>query len=222
MPAFPDAGFNAVAPFYDRLAKLVFGDQLEKAQLATLPFIPENASVLVVGGGSGWILMQLLQQNHCREIVYLDASEKMLRLTEKKLQQVKPAQTKTELRLGTEKDLKPGETFDVIITNFLLDLFTEPRLQSLLTKLGKTLRPGGFWLVSDFRFIEVKQAWWQKALLKSMYLFFKLTCRINAGQLPDWNKALHQHGLIKIKSELFYNQMIEAAVYQDNVARKPL
>ena len=47
--------FNYIAPFYDTLCQLVFGQRVKNAQIESLKFIPANSTILIAGGGTGWI-----------------------------------------------------------------------------------------------------------------------------------------------------------------------
>ncbi len=53
------ANYNNSAWFYDSLAGLVYGKALVKAQVYLLQYIPADSNILIVGGGTGWILMNL-------------------------------------------------------------------------------------------------------------------------------------------------------------------
>ncbi|MEZ4686196.1 MAG: hypothetical protein R3B47_09055 [Bacteroidia bacterium] len=56
--------FNRLAPVYDFLASLVFGNRIRQAQRWLLDFIPEGSSILILGGGTGWILEELAEKAH--------------------------------------------------------------------------------------------------------------------------------------------------------------
>ena len=45
--------FDRVAPYYDRLARLVFGGSIRRAQRHFLSQVPAAARVLLVGGAPG-------------------------------------------------------------------------------------------------------------------------------------------------------------------------
>ncbi len=49
-------GFNRIAGVYDFLAKLVFGKHIRRSQEHFLKMVIQQNKVLVLGGGSGWIL----------------------------------------------------------------------------------------------------------------------------------------------------------------------
>ncbi|MBK0402044.1 class I SAM-dependent methyltransferase [Adhaeribacter sp. BT258] len=205
--------FNFVAPFYDPLAKLIFGSSIQNSQTWLLPFIPQNATVLIIGGGTGWILEEMLKQTNVSRILYLEASEKMLEQSQKRYaKSPRKSAVKVEFRLGTEQELKREETFDVVFTGFLLDLFQPENLQLLMHKLYTHLKPAGLWLLADFA-PQNATRYWQKSLLKSMVLFFKLTANLQANRLPEIEKAFEKFPLVQKQKKHFYHDLIFGAVY---------
>ena len=212
MPQNPDSGFDRVAAFYDPLARLVFGSALQDAQHWLLPYIPAGASVLIIGGGSGWILKEVLQQTTPNHILYLEASEKMLQ----KAKQLNYSATIIDFRHGTDADLQPYEQFDVVITPFLLDLFLEQRLTQLMQRLNYILVPGGLWLFADFWPVKPNPHFWQKLLAKSMYLFFGVLSDVQARQLPDYSKHFSSLGLKEKYNQSFYKGFVQAKVFCKN------
>lgn len=185
----PDAGFDRVAGIYDTLAWLVFGNRLQEAQTIFLSCIPVAARILIIGGGSGWLLRKVLCLCQPRQIIYVEASVRMLAKARKTVQD----DGRVVFRLGNETSVRSEETVDVVITPFFLDLFTEERLEThIIPQLLRALKPGGLWLVCDFVRTSV---WWQQGLLKSMYLFFRLIANIEARYWPQWPLLLKKKGL---------------------------
>lgn len=202
--------FNWIAPVYDALAFVVFGHKLQKAQTVFLDTIPANASVLIVGGGTGWLLEQVLVYGQPKRIVYLETSSRMVARASQRI--IKNSLIgSVEFRIGDESSLKPDECFDVILTPFVLDLFSEQTLQTnIIPKLRNVLRTDGLWFVTDF----VKpQIAWQKALLWTMIRFFRLTANIKARQLADWQKLLAGAGLSCEKRQTQVGGMVSAEVW---------
>lgn len=208
----PDAGFDRIAAFYDALAQLVFGQALRRAQRAALTGLPAGApTVLVIGGGSGWVLGELLRARPRARILYVEASPVMLQKSRASLQRLAPTQAaQVEFRLGTEAAIAPAETFDAIVTFFFLDLFEPQRLRAVLNQLHTARRPGAAWLVADFC---PPTRLWQRLLVGTMYRFFRLTTGISGRQLPDLPAAMHGLGLQRRLAGTFYGQLLEAAVY---------
>lgn len=215
MPQLPDSGFTRVAFFYDALKKLVYGHALEKAQLALLPLMPQQARVLVIGGGSGWVLEQLLSTGKQLDILYLDAAPAMLQRAEQKYTNYQqPHGCCVNFRLGTEQALLPQEQFEVILTPFLLDLFPPLRLHRLMARLSQTLAPNGLWLFADFWPIKQPAPWWQKALERAMYTFFGVMSGVKAQHFPKYGRHFQALGFQEIFSEPFYSGMVQAKAFR--------
>ncbi|AUD02865.1 class I SAM-dependent methyltransferase [Spirosoma pollinicola] len=204
------SNFNWIAPVYDALAFMVFGHRLRRAQIIFLNRIPANASVLIVGGGAGWILEQVLLKCHPKKIVYLETSSQMVALAGGRMLR-KSLTGFVDFRVGDDTALVPDEQFDVIITSFVLDLFTETTLQTrFLPPLLNVLKPTGIWLVTDF--VQPKVSW-QKALLWVMIRFFRLTAGIEAKTLVNWQQGLRLAGLVQKERQRQVGGMVSAEVW---------
>ncbi len=192
--------FDLVAPVYDWLARLVFGYQLERAQSVWLDAAePAGATVLIVGGGTGFLLDALLADPTRRpaRIVYLEASARMLQQASRRLthpdRNARPLIGQVTFRLGDETTLWWGEQFDIVLLPFVLDLYPEAYLrEQFIPRLQAVTYPGGQWLVADF----VETPSWRHRLLRwTMFRFFRGLSGIPARQLPDWPQLLTDAGM---------------------------
>ncbi|MFD2514396.1 class I SAM-dependent methyltransferase [Pontibacter locisalis] len=209
-----DSGFDQAAPFYDQLSRLVYGSSLQRAQKALLPFLPQQGRVLVIGGGSGWLLEQILRTGKQLDILYLDASQAMLKRAKKKFRKYSYGHYwHVEFRLGTEQQLEPQEQFDIIFTPFLLDLFPPKRLQNLMDKLDAALAPEGLWLFADFWPVQSPPPIWQRILIRGMYVFFGIISGVEAKDLPAYATHFESLGLREIYSSSFFSDMVQAKVF---------
>lgn len=204
------SGFDWISIVYDWLVALVFGRKLHDAQIRFLERVPPGASVLLLGGGTGWLLTKLFTECLPTRVTYLDTSSRMLaRATRRVLSQ--PTSATVMFRVGDESTLRSGEQFDIIVTPFVLDLYTEETLKNqMIPRLNRTLRPDGLWLVTDFVRTNV---WWQKALLWAMIRFFRLTAGIETKQLSDWQQLLGEAGLIRQHQQASVAGMVSAEVW---------
>lgn len=212
--------FDAVAPIYDTLARLVFGRSVERAQTYFLKTMPANANVLIIGGGTGWIIQKLLQNRQLNRIDYVEASSKMIQLAQRKYNQVRKQQNvdlqaKVNFIHGTEKNLPQDIVYDTILTFFVLDTQSETALHSMMTILYTSLKKSGMWLFADFKISRKKhERWWHLLLVRMMFLFFRLTCHLQNKQLPDYDKAFATLKLIKEKEKSFYSNLVISEVYR--------
>ncbi|UOQ96352.1 class I SAM-dependent methyltransferase [Hymenobacter sp. 5317J-9] len=211
--AAPVRGFDRVAWCYDVLAGAVFGPAQRRAQLVALAGLPATAGphVLILGGGTGWVLTEVLRRRPQATVLYLEASPNMLARARRRLASHCPAAApQVEFRHGTQAALLPPESFDAVITFFVLDCIAAPELDAALNQLRQAQRPGAPWLVADFR---PARRGWRHWLLVAMYAFFRLTTGLRARQLPDVRAELTQRGLRPAQEQRFFGQAIEAGIY---------
>ena len=74
--------YNTIAGYYDFLSRTIFQRSIINAQVALLSYIKPNSTVLIVGGGTGWILEKIEPAG--LEITYVEISENMLALSRKR------------------------------------------------------------------------------------------------------------------------------------------
>ncbi|WP_040005633.1 class I SAM-dependent methyltransferase [Fibrisoma limi] len=210
-PQYPGGNFDWVAPLYDALSFFVFGRSLQRAQTLLLGELQPGASILIVGGGTGFLLEPILTQCQPSQVLYLETSARMLAQASGRMFQ-KPILGSVEFRLGDETALRPDERFDVIITPFVLDLFTEQTLaQRMLPRLRQALNPDGHWLVTDFVRTD---KWTHQALLWLMITFFRLTAGIETRQLANWPRLLRKAGLIRLESRSAVGGMVVSEIWR--------
>jgi ubiquinone/menaquinone biosynthesis C-methylase UbiE len=203
--------YDAVAGSYDFLSKLIFGNAIKQSQVCLLPFIPPRSSILIAGGGTGWILEELAKIHPTGlKIVYVEVSSKMIALTGKR----NPGQNNISLICLPIEAYTTSQQFDVIITPYLFDNFTEQEATQNFYNLHHMLKPHGQWLFADFYISDKTAKQWQKMLLKTMYLFFSFVCNIQSRQLIDMNIYFEQNGY-KIKYvHFYYRKFIRSCVWK--------
>ncbi|HEX8425083.1 class I SAM-dependent methyltransferase [Hymenobacter sp.] len=212
--SLPDAGFDRVAAFYDPLSRLVYGQSLLQAQQHALAVgLPPGAPhLLVIGGGTGAVLLEILRLRPQATILYLEASPLMQTKARALLHRQQPAAVpQVVFQVGTEASLTSPAAFDGIITFFFLDLFDPLRLRQVVMQLNAVRKPSAPWLFADF---VPPQTWWQRGLLAIMYQFFRLTTGISGQKLPPIQVELARLGLHAEQQKRFFKGMVEASVWK--------
>ncbi|SEI72414.1 Methyltransferase domain-containing protein [Dyadobacter sp. SG02] len=203
--------YDRIATHYDQLSKLIFGKAIISAQQALLPLLTPPARVLVVGGGTGWILEEMAKI--CPSgltIDYVEISSNMLELARKR--DFKDNQVRF-IHTGIEDYTAPA-AYDVIMTPFLFDNFSPARAQVVFQKLDSILINGALWLFTDFHIDKNINRLWQKTLLRSMYVFFQNISHVEADQLPDMTRHFDNHDY-HLTSETFrFSRFIRSAAYR--------
>jgi tRNA (cmo5U34)-methyltransferase len=198
--------FDKIASVYDAMVKLVYGRSIYNSQINFISELPQKGNVLILGGGTGWILDEISRIAPGLTIWYIEASEVMLRKSKER--------AKDTLYIhfihGTEKNLPEEISYDAIITNFYLDLFPVSKLTQVVRLIISAMKVKGVWLAADF---TNQNKWWQKILLSVMYKFFKVVSDLEAKTLPPWDVIMLENGLEEKKSKRLYGGFIKSAVY---------
>ncbi|MDB5145414.1 MAG: class SAM-dependent methyltransferase [Mucilaginibacter sp.] len=202
------SNYDNSAWFYDRLSRVIYGKALIRSQVYLLQYIPAGATILIAGGGTGWILEEIVKIHPSGlKITYAEISANMMALS------LKRNAGNNEVIYINEavENVAVQNQFDVVITPFLFDNFTEQTLQKVFAHIHQRLKPGGIWLNTDFC---LTGKWWQKLLLRSMILFFRIICRIEATRLPDIEKCFEQQEYKVISQKSFFGEFILSTAYR--------
>jgi len=202
------ANFDNSAWFYDKLSRLVYGKALVNAQVYLLSFAPAGSKILIAGGGTGWILEELTKLHPSGlTIIYAEVSANMIALSKKR----NTGKNQVTFINDAVENITLPHDFDVIFTPFLFDNFLEDTMAKVFNHLHSILKPGGLWLNADF---QLTGKWWQQVLLKTMFVFFKVLCRIEASKLPAIEKYFNEAGYGVVDERTFFNDFIVARVYE--------
>jgi len=197
--------FDDIAGVYDSLASLIFGMTIKRSQLELLKYIKKGDKVLIVGGGTGWILPYIYTKSPGL-IHYVDASQKMISLARKK---VDNSLCPVNFIRQSIFEYRDTVQYDVVITFFVLDVFSQNNLNMLMSKLKSYLKQDGLWLFADFNASNQ----WQHVLIKIMYGFFKVTCNLENSKLHSFDCLFDRFRLRLIENHEYYGGMIQSKVY---------
>jgi SAM-dependent methyltransferase len=203
--------FNFIAPFYDGLAKIAFGSHLKNAKNKYLQLINPEDKVLIIGGGTGDVLKSIIKNNPEQCVTYIEASSKMLAYAQNKIIPYNPG--KVEFIHDNIISSEKYRNYNVIITNFFLDLFNDSELDSTGNVLYDCLSKEGIWIFTDFRSSKGNPVW-QVPMISLMYLFFGLVAGLKTRKLANFNAFFNSKNLVKIDFCMFYGHMIESVVYR--------
>lgn len=202
--------YDNIAGVYDFLSRLIFGRHIVQAQVCLLKYVPPDSTILIVGGGTGWILERLAEEHpQGLQIDYVESSVQMIALSKKrgfKENTINFIHTPIE-------DFTMDKQYDVIITPFLFDNFQIEKIELVFSKLDAMLKTNGLWLYADFLYDKSPNHLWQKLLLKMMYLFFRITSTVEARELVSMDKYFAPSYSIEFE-EFHYFKFIRSVVYR--------
>jgi len=200
--------YDTVAWFYDRLSRMVFGSALINAQLYLLNAIPANAHILIAGGGTGWILEEITKVHPTGlTITYVDASAKMIACSQKR----NTGNNKVVFMISQVEAAPINNKFDIVVTPFLFDNLTEEAAQSAFSCLDKLLIPHGKWLYCDFQSTGI---YWQRTLLKTMYIFFRAFSGVKAKRLPLVETYFSKRQYAVTAQKTFFKNFVVSYIYE--------
>jgi ubiquinone/menaquinone biosynthesis C-methylase UbiE len=211
--------FDAIAPWYRTLETIAFGNALQRARVACLDEIGLPIRALIVGEGDGRFLSDLLRTHPEIEVDCVDASARMLRLAQQRVERESPR------RLGRVRFLhqditswEPGPaTYDLIVTHFFLDCFPEKQVAEIVMKLRGGATENAIWLLADFRlppngFARLRAKTW----LALMYRFFRYTAGIEANELVDPSPFLRAAGFVPVRQRIFRSGILKSEAWRNS------
>jgi len=202
--------YDMIASSYDLIRKIVLGNSIVKAQVSLLKFIPANSHILIVGGGTGWIIEEINAiHSQGLTIDYVESSAKMIQLSQKK----EHRSNKINYIHQPIEAYTTDTIYDIIITPFLFDNFQIKKIAVIFAQLNSYLNKDGMWLYADFVYDENNDPLWQKALLKTMYFFFRITCKIETQQLVNMDQFFSTL-YYPVFTTSYYHNFIQSVAYQ--------
>ncbi len=189
-------GFDALARVYGGIEALCAGRLMQRVRTAHLAACPDQGRVLLAGEGHGRTLAALRKLKPGLELTYLDASPAMQRAARRHLARQGLEETGIAFHTGDALTFLPEEArYDVIITPFFLDCFTEAELKVLIPRLAALAKPGAQWLIADF---QLPAAGWKRRrarLIHAMlHAFFRKAGGISARSWTDPSPILNGLG----------------------------
>ncbi|MEP6698566.1 MAG: class I SAM-dependent methyltransferase [Verrucomicrobiota bacterium] len=211
--------FDGIARWYRSLEWMAFRDELQHCRVACLGQIVTPRRALIVGEGDGRFLHQFLSKYPATEIDCLDASEQMLQLARERIRDLPGRERVRFLHRDTESWAPPQNYYDLLVTHFVLDCFSEVQSPEIVEKLARAATDNASWLLADFcvpsaGFARLRARLW----LAVMYKFFRLIARIPATRLIDPTRYLRAERFGLSGQELFRRGMLKSELWRRHSA----
>lgn len=208
------ANFDPVARPYRALEWLAFGSLLQRARTAHLGQVTSARRALIVGEGDGRFLEAFRKVNPGAEVTVLDGSRRMLELAEARAGRLGPTRFICgDVRAG----LPPGppRPFDLIVTHFVLDCFSQEEGEEIVSALAKVATEEATWLVADF---NLPPGGWRRVhaqvWLRTMYTFFGLATKLRTKQLARVDEAISRCGFQIVASREFRWELLRSQCWR--------
>ena len=185
---------------------------MQKARTRWIETVPSPKRVLTVGEGTGDFLRTFVRVHSDAAVDCLDASARMLELARLRI-----SDPINRVRFLKEDILswRPPESYDLLVTNFVLDCFPRDELELVVGKLAGVATPGAYWLLAEFcipRTIFARTH--AKIWLATLYWFFRTTTGIRAKRLVDPTVELQANGFVCLKRSEWRLGLIKSELWQ--------
>jgi ubiquinone/menaquinone biosynthesis C-methylase UbiE len=209
-------GFDRITVVYDAVVCVSSFNRINKSQLAFLSHLSTQKTALVLGGGTGYFLQKVLEQNEVIHITYVDASAKMIEYAKKRIEKNRAEDLIRVAFICKSVDDFEWRTYDLIICNYFLDLFDNAFVKMLAEKFKKHLNAEGLLYVTDFLIPEanVFLKWCTKMGLKVLYAFFRWIANLSTNQLPEIERLLKDQGFFVSDSKYYLSRILMCRLYK--------
>ncbi|MEQ8360340.1 MAG: class I SAM-dependent methyltransferase [Cytophagales bacterium] len=189
--------YGIIAPFYDLLKKIVFGQSLIKAECIHLNEVRPESKLLVIACGSSEFL-EHIEISKFSSITCIDKSAKMCQKSRYRRNKLKQAE-KIQIKESEFESFTSTQKYDVIALPFFLDSQKPTDIHVILDKCHTMLADQGSLIITDFNSLSSRKS--NILLIKIMYIFFRISTNIPVLTLFDRRNFLD---LMKWKQENSY------------------
>lgn len=134
----------------------MFGVRLHQTRLALLDQLPSIQTALFLGDGDGRLLEAFCKRQPHADVTSIDQSPKMLASQRCRIDRLSHS-GQIHFELANAIDYKPPEqSFDLIVSAYFLDCFTEQQLRESLPRWLAALKPDGKLYYVDFCVPDVR------------------------------------------------------------------
>ncbi len=209
-------GFDRITHVYDTIAYIFSFNNINKSQLAFLSKLSMQKSCLILGGGTGYFLQKVLEQNDTIHITYVDASVKMIEYAKERIQKKMPQAFHRITFICKSVEDFDWKMYDVIICNYFLDLFDDAYVKILAARFKQQLNQQGLLYVTDFHISEtnVLLKWSTQAGLKILYTAFCVVTKMRTEKLPAIQNNLQEQGFSVICSKHYLKGILQCSIFK--------
>jgi len=208
---------DALAPYYETLEHLSFGRILERARFAFLRDVANTRRAILCGDGDGRFLARFVQTNERVEIDFVDLSARMIGLAEERVARLGPSfRERVTFHQMDVRDFTPQSgVYDLIVTHFFLDCFSERELKDVVARVAGFAAPDARLLVSDFREAQspLGRAW-TRTVIRSLYAAFRVTTGLRVTRLPDYCSALASAGYHSVREQNAAGGLLHSSLWE--------
>ena len=214
------SGFDRLARAYRWMEYFIFGSYLQKCRVFRLDETTSCRRALIYGDGDGRFLSELVRRFPQIEVTAVDASREMLHQAAHRLPSGAHVRLIQADALECNVEDLPGSPFDLIVTHFFLDCFSEAEIASLLSHLNAAAAEHALWVVSEFAVPRRNPARLAgKLIIRALYLGFGLLTGLRTRQLPDYGRVLQEMGWMLEDRREWLSDLLVSECWRREISR---
>ena len=212
-----EANYNRAAWFYEKAAKFYSTNQIRSSKRFQLNYIQPGDKVLYLGAGTGEDA--IMAARHGAEVTCIDISQSMLDRVGQKLDR---ESLSAELICQNAFEHERIGHYDVVASNYLLNVFRRQGMVEMLNFTASLVRPGGRYMVAD---VARSQGNLLAQAFNIFYLKLGMVAFWSMGLVPlhenyDYCKFFPDAGLEKEHVEFFRFAKVGPVLFQSIVAKR--
>jgi demethylphylloquinol methyltransferase len=137
--------YESISSVYERLTAVCTGGQNLATRLSQIEDMRAGQRVLYVGVGPGEEALEAVRRGV--HVTCVDLSPSMIEIVR---QRFESAGLPGEFVCADIMEFEADEPFDVVVSNFFLNIFSRPAMLQMLTRMVSLVRPGGDFVIADF------------------------------------------------------------------------
>jgi ubiquinone/menaquinone biosynthesis C-methylase UbiE len=201
---------DLIAPHYWWIERLGMGRALERRRRWFLPKMAKARRALLLGGGDGRFLRELLRQNSTVRADYVDLSGRMLELARSK----SGSERVNYQRADALTEEFPGDEYDLVATHFFFDCFGPGELETLIGRVADAAKPRAQWIVSEFNIAPGWPSIPGRLLVSALYLFFRITTGLKTRTLADHRPFLRSQGFRLVSASYSRGALVVSELWE--------
>jgi len=183
---------DGIARWYRALEYLVFGRALERRRLEFMNRMTDARSVLILGDGDGRFTAEFVRRNPEAKVDSIDLSPRMIKIAKRRAGDLA---SQVNFRVGDARTVSLAGKYDLVVTHFFLDCFTDQELDAVVARVSEHCEPGASWVLSEFALPEGGlPRIGARLLIRFMYFCFWVLTGLTVKNLPPCARIMANFG----------------------------
>ena len=200
--------YDRIAWIYDPLSRWFLGKKYTQSKYTYLERIQRGSKVLILGGGTGENLPEIVQRiGELGTVYFMEASSAMIHRAKRRFRPVLPTNIKFihSADFSQLSNIKP----DFILTHYFLDVLSDEQLEVLFDTLTGNTEKDTEWTFVDFFAVKKK-----RRLIRNLIGLFRMVVDHPRSDLPDYACFFNRWGWKEREACSFMEGFIQAKVYR--------